>query len=411
MKIVYFYQYYTTPKGSYGTRVHEFCKRWVKEGHDVTVVTGIYDKSDLEVDGLLGDLNIDGVKIKVINLLITNKHNVIKRTLVFLLYSLLSIWYALTLKADVVISSSGPITVGIPGLVARYLRGRNFVFEVRDLWPEVVVQLGVIKNKPLLKLAYWFENLCYKSASLIVTLSPGMAEWIQKEYQHKHIISVPNACDNYLFGPKATTDHLPQWALDNHYILYTGNIGKVNNSKLLIEAAKRLQKQQIQDVKIVLIGDGQQRKELQEQAQKEGLNNFMMLGLMPKKELVAWVQNAFFSAVPLIDVPVIDTSSPNKLFDSLASGVPVIQNTQGWIKRILADNNCGITVGANDAEAFVREILSIKADKERWEQMGQNAKKLSKAYDRDLLAQRMLDGILAVKSHVKVDPGILFEKK
>ena len=147
MTIVYFYQYFTTPKGSYGTRVYEFTKKWVERGHKVIVVTSVYSKSDIKATKFLETQEVDGIIVKIINVTIDNKQSFLKRIYTFLVYSFFSIFYAFTLKCDLVISSSGPITVGIPGLIAKIFRGKKFIFEVRDLWPEGPIELGVLKNK------------------------------------------------------------------------------------------------------------------------------------------------------------------------------------------------------------------------------------------------------------------------
>ncbi len=167
MKIVYFYQYFSTPKGSWGTRVYEFASEWVKEGHDVTVVTSVYSKSDLKATKFIEDQMFDGIKVKIINVSIDNKQSFLKRIWTFIQYAVMSSWFAITLKADIVIASSGPITVGLPGLLARYIRGRKLVFETRDLWPEGAIELGIINNSTIQKIAYWFERTCYKPLILL----------------------------------------------------------------------------------------------------------------------------------------------------------------------------------------------------------------------------------------------------
>ena len=150
MTIVYFYQYFTTPKGSYGTRVYEFTKNWVERGHKVIVITSPYAKSDVRATKFLETQLIDGITLKIINVSIDNKHSFTRRIYSFLVYSFFSIFYALTLKCDLVIASSGPITVGVPGLIAKIFRRKKFVFEVRDLWPEGPIELGILKNKFIL---------------------------------------------------------------------------------------------------------------------------------------------------------------------------------------------------------------------------------------------------------------------
>jgi glycosyltransferase involved in cell wall biosynthesis len=336
--------------------------------------------------------------VKVLNILISNKQSIIQRLITFLLYSLLSVWYAITLKADVVVASSGPITVGIPGIAAKYIRRRKFVLEVRDLWPEVIVGLGVMKNGTIVKLAYWFEKVCYRAADLVVGLSPGMADWVSDVHQHPNTISVTNASDNLLFGGEKDRGLLPDWAKNKHYGLYTGNIGDVNNSYLLFNTAKLIKLNGIDDIIIVMIGDGQQRSDLEAAAKAEGIERqFLILGLMPKRELVVWVQNALASVIPLKGVPVLDTSSPNKLFDSFAAGVPVIQNTNGWIKEELDTYNSGFTVPHDSPEQLLEKLIFLRDNPDKAREMGENGRKRAiSEYDKKLLADKMIEAIAKI---------------
>lgn len=199
MRVLYFYQYFSTSNGSWGTRVHEFTREWVKSGHEVTVVTTIYSKSDLRAEKFIENQIIEGVRVKIINVKIDNKQSFLRRILGFLTYSIVSSWYAITIKADTVVASSGPITVGIPGLLAKIVRRRKLVFEVRDLWPDGAIELGFLKNKTIQRLAFKLEEMCYRKADLIVVLSPGMRDEIIKKSSHKNVISVTNSANIELF--------------------------------------------------------------------------------------------------------------------------------------------------------------------------------------------------------------------
>ncbi|WP_313189712.1 glycosyltransferase family 4 protein [Sphingobacterium sp.] len=392
MKIVYFYQYFSTPNGSWGTRVYEFAKEWVDQGHDVTVVTSIYSKSDLVAEKLVEDQVFEGIKVKVLNVIIDNKQSFIKRILSFIKYSLLSSYYAIKLPADVVIASSGPITIGIPGLIAKYIRGRKLIFETRDLWPEGAIELGIIKNKNIKKIAYWFEKKCYEASSYIITLSPGMTENIEKRFGYKNVIDVTNAANIELFSTKRPFSG--NNITSKSYAIYTGNIGMVNNSYWLYNAAKELNKMGREDIKILLIGEGQQREELEKLAEEEGVSNFIRLGLIPKNALVGYVQNAFVSLVPLKGSPVLDTSSPNKFFESLAAGVPVVQNTQGWLKDFLNEHNVGYTLNPNDSKMLADKLIELHDNPAITSEMGENALIIAKRFfDKKYLAGKML-GVL-----------------
>jgi glycosyltransferase involved in cell wall biosynthesis len=395
MKVVYFYQYFSTPKGSWGTRVYEFAKEWVNQGHEVTVVTSIYSKSDLKAEKFIEDQYFDGIHVKVLNVMIDNRQSIFKRLWSFILYSLLSSYYALTLKADVVIASSGPITVGIPGLIAKYIRGRKLIFETRDLWPEGAIELGIIKNSTIKKLAYWFEKKCYEASAYIVTLSPGMTKNIKSRFKITNVDDVTNAANIELFSTKILFNS--DTIIPKSYAIYTGNIGNVNNSYWLFEAAKVLKSKGRSDIKILMVGEGQQREELVELAKKENIENFIRLDLMPKQQLIGYIQQAFVSLVPLKGTPVLDTSSPNKFFESLAAGVPVIQNTQGWMKDFLIEHEVGFTLDPNDPEQLANQLIWLNDNPLEAERLGQKGLQVAKRFfDKDYLANKMLGIIIKV---------------
>ena len=256
-RILIFYQYFCTPQGAYSTRYYEFTRRWAAAGHDVTVVTSIYDKSDLEPRGFVTRLDIHGVHIIAMNLRLSNKHGVLHRLWTFFLYSLLSCWYALTFEADIVIASSGPITVGVPGLLARWCRGRRLIFEVRDLWPEGAVQLGIIKSRWTIALARWFERLCYRYASTVVALSPGMAQGVTRVAPGTGVTVIPNSADLDVFFPDHPVTPEIRAQVDGHFVvLYAGALGLANNGLEIVDVAAELRDRGAADVRIVILGDG-----------------------------------------------------------------------------------------------------------------------------------------------------------
>lgn len=396
MKILYFYQYFATSNGSWGTRVHEFTKEWVKKGQQVTVITSVYSKSDISASGFIETKYYEGVKVIIINVRIDNRQPFLKRIFSFLTYSLISCWYALTYSCELVIASSGPITVGLPGLLAKYLRGRKLVFEVRDLWPDGAIELGIIKNPMLKKISLAFEKLCYKSSSLVVALSEGMRSEILIKSPDTNVISVTNAANIELFStPVEFPEDFP--TKPYHYAIYTGNIGEVNNSVWLLEAARILQEKGEKGIQILIIGEGQQRELIDQAIAEENLTTLVRLGLMPKYKLVPLIQHAMVSLVPLKGSKILDTSSPNKFFESLSAGIPVIQNTQGWMKEFLQENNIGFTLSPNDPDQLADLLIYLKENGEQLKEMGQRSKEIaSKEFDAEFLARKMLKGILEV---------------
>src|SRR5690606_32310626 len=158
MKILVFYQYFGTPKASCSTRIYELCKRWVQLGHEVTVVTSPYEKSDIKANGFISRQQLAGIKLIVINTADSNKQSILTTALKACLLCLFSVWYALTEKYAVCLASSGPITIGLPMILTKKIRRKKTVFEVRDLWPAGAIELGLLKSNFQKKMALRFEK-------------------------------------------------------------------------------------------------------------------------------------------------------------------------------------------------------------------------------------------------------------
>lgn len=392
-RILVFYQYFCTPKGAYSTRCYEFTRRWAAAGHDVTVVTSIYDKSDLEPRGFLTRFEIAGVHVRAMNLRLSNKHGMVHRLWTFFLYSLMSCWYAVTLPCDTVVASSGPITVGVPGLLARWLRRRRLIFEVRDLWPEGAIQLGLLRSRWAIRFARWFERLCYRHSDVVVALSPGMAEGVRLVSPTSRVVTIPNAADLDVFYPGHPVPAEIQAQVAGRFVLlYAGTLGRANNGIEIVDLATELRSRGMTDVRIYILGDGFERAEMEQLLKARGLDNLVFLGNRAKTEVASWHAVAGATLCGFKPVPVLATCSPNKLFDSLAAGCPVLNNTDGWMRDLLAAADCGFTYSYGDVTCAADRILELRNDPARRAAMGLNARRLAESdFSRDLLARRYLE--------------------
>jgi glycosyltransferase involved in cell wall biosynthesis len=401
MKVLYFYQYFATASGSWGTRAHEFARRWAREGDEVVIVTGIYDKSDLKKGrGLVSRQVIDGVDVRVVNVEFSNKHGRARRVSSFLTYACVSLWYALTHRADVVIASSGPATVALPALVARYLRRIPMVLEVRDVWPDVLEQMGVLNGRWARWMARRFMGICYRASAAIIVLSPGMKDWIRRDFGRLPIEVVPNAADLELFAtPPEEPARLPSWATDTDLVLFTGTLGSANSCEQVVNAAAVLKERGRDDITVAFIGDGSERSRLEADVERRGLTNVRFVDPVPKTHLVSWVRKATCVLLVLRPIPIFDTSSPNKLFDAFASGKPVIQTTGGWIRDLLDHEGCGISVQPFDPVSFTDAIEKIVDDSDLQQKMGKRALEVARRYERSLLAAGMRSVLLSASGH------------
>lgn len=393
MKIVYIYQYFGTPKGSWSTRVYELTRRWVKEGHEITVITAPYEKSDIKVKGLISRQKFEGVNLIIINSADNNRVNFVYRTYKSFIFTIFSIFYIFRLKYDVVISSSGPITVGLPMILAKLLLKKKTVFEVRDIWPDGAIELGKIKNKILIKILSKFEKICYEKSDIIVSASKGMKSNIEEKINNKKIIVIPNASDLQLFDIERTYPlNFPPKMEDHKVILYAGSMGLMDECKTAILAMKGFENSKLS---LVFLGDGSERKELELISKQVNNPNIYFYGLIPKNEVVKWYSIASLSLVGFKNLPILSTSSPNKMFDSFAAGVPIIQNTNGWIKELVEDYNCGYNVEYENVESYkeiYNQILNFDIKNKSY-----NAKKLAKeVFNRDILAVNYLSYLLNI---------------
>lgn len=375
--------------GSWSTRIYELTRRWVQAGHKVTIITSPYDKSDIKADGFISRQNIEGINLIVIDSGDSNRLSKGVRAYRALRFSLVSIYYALKEPADVVLSSSGPITVAIPGLLRNRMRKTPFVFEVRDLWPLGGIVMGKIRNPLIKTILLWFEKYTYRKAKAIVTCSIGQLDNIKHRlgFEEKlHVI--PNASDNELFGKYlALTKEQRSIIGDKQYVLHLGSLGFIHNCSYLIEVARH-----IPEIPMVFVGDGAERLELEELVAKYELTNVFFLGQMPKKDTVAWMSNCELSLFTTLDNIIQDTSSPNKVFDSFAAGKPVIQTTRGWIYDLIDREHCGFNADPQNSEDFAIKIVEyFELGVEEKNKIAFAAKRLSETqFDRDQLSKKYL---------------------
>lgn len=391
MKITYLYQYFGTPKGSWSTRVYELSKRWVLEGHQVTVITAPYEKSDTQAKGFVSEQWVEGIRLIVINSGDNNRYPIWKRVLNAIRFALVSSYYNLKIKSDIVIASSGPITIGIPGIIGSWLKRSPLVFEIRDLWPDGGIEMGLIRGETKIKISRWFEQLVYSRSAMLITSSQGQKDHIQHRFPFKIIHVIPHATDLNLF---ATSQHVepPFGTPFKHVFLHIGSLGFIHNTRYIVEAARHLHLKGRNDIGIIFIGEGSERAAMEQLVLQYGLNNIVQFwGIKPKHEVALSLGFATGTLFTTLDNPVQNTCSPNKLYDSFAAGVPVIQTTTGWIKKLFDDAHCGLNVSPTDPGTMADAIIYLSDHTDIRNKMGQNARALAlNDFNADILAERYL---------------------
>jgi glycosyltransferase involved in cell wall biosynthesis len=406
MNILYLHQYFASRKGMTGTRSYEFSRYLAAKGHQVTVVTSGLANQEFPVPkcSQYAEAKIEGIRVVSIaagynDPQVGTAMSGWRRMLKFHQFARLAARVGRNLAApDVVFATHTPLTVGLAGIALSRHFGVPFVFEVRDLWPEALVNVGALRN-PLA--IWWLSRMAkkiYTHAEHIVALSPGMKEGIIRAGVPAEKVSViPNASDLDLFQPgldgSIWRDRL---GLGDRFAgVYFGAMGLANGLEYVIEAARILAERGSSHIVFVLHGSGGRRPDLEKMARGYGLTNVVFSDPVPDKAEVARIVAACDVCLTIYRATKEHTWSPNKMFDSLAAGKPVLVNVPGWLSEIIESNNCGRCLDPNRPAALADVLEELAANPQLCREMGKNARALGeRQFDRRKLACQLEDVLL-----------------
>ncbi len=400
MKILYFHQHFSTPKGSAGIRSYAMAQSLIRNGHQVTMVCGSFGAGQT---GLTQPFNkgmrrgmVDGIDIIEFELPYSNALSFLKRILIFLSFAFKSIKVALTEQYDVVFATTTPLTAGIPGIFAKWFRRKPFVFEVRDLWPELPKAMGVIKNPIVLWMMSVLEWTSYHSADRLVGLSPGIVDGIIKRgIAPEKVASIPNGCDLDIFASEHQAWRPEGVQATDLMAIFTGTHGLANGLNAVLDAAVELKKRQRTDIKLVLVGDGMQKKALLERAVELQLDNVIFHDPVNKAKLAGLMASADIGLQILANVPAFYYgTSPNKFFDYISAGLPVLNNYPGWLAELITKEQCGFAVLPENPQAFADALEQAANQREQLIEMGRNSQQVAKEqFNRSILSQKFSDWV------------------
>jgi glycosyltransferase involved in cell wall biosynthesis len=406
MHILYLHQYFATRKGMTGTRSYEFARRLVGKGHRVTMITSGLANPEFPVPHgkQYVESECEGIRVVAIAAAYNDPQagtamNGWQRMLKFYQFA----WSAARIgrklaKPDVVFATHTPLPIGLAGLALGRHFNVPFIFEVRDLWPEALANIGALKN-PLA--IWWLRRMAariYAGALHIVALSPGMKEGIVRTgVPAEKVTVIPNGCDLDLFGPgvdgSAARERLGLG--EKFAALYYGAMGLANGLEYTIEAARILAERGNSNIVLVLHGSGGKRPGLEKIAREYGLTNVIFSNPAPGKEHMARVVAACQVCLTIYRATKEHTWSPNKMFDALAAGRPVLINVPGWLGETIENNQCGRCLDPERPQALADALEELAARPELCQQMGQNARALAeREFAREKLADRLEDVLL-----------------
>ena len=403
MKVLYFHQHFSSPNGSTGIRSYGMSRCLIDRGHEVTLICGSYLGSDT---GLVGPFTkgqrrgvVDGIDVIELELAYANTDGFLKRSRTFFKYVLGGLKLVFTEKYDLVFASTTPLTAGIPGIVARWFRNKPFIFEVRDLWPELPKAMGVITNPFILGLMSMLEWVSYHSAHHVIALSPGIAKGIEKRgISWDKISLVPNGCDLDIFDTEVKAWRPDSISDTDLLVLFAGTHGIANGLDSVLDAASVLKSRGMHEIKFLFLGQGKLKQSLIDRAIGEGLDNVVFHEPVDKKRLAGLMSSTDIGLQILANIPVFYYgTSPNKFFDYISAGVPVLNNYPGWLAELIDDNGCGFSVPPEDPIAFADVLEKAAGNRQDLKVKGSKARALAiEKFDRKILASRWAENLEAV---------------
>ena len=398
MRVLYFHQHFSTPNGSVGIRSYEMARRLIARGHQVTMVCGSYGGGETGIKQPFARGKrrgtVNGIDIIEFDLAYSNNDGFGKRARTFVKFALHSIGLVFNEKYDLVFATTTPLTAGIPGIFARWLQRKPFVFEVRDLWPELPKAMSVINNPLVLGAMSFLEWASYRSAHRCIGLSPGIVEGIAARGIPKTRIElVPNGCDLTIFASEQTPWRPDGVQPDDLMAVFAGTHGIANGLGAVLDAAAELKARNRNDIKLVLVGQGKLKAKLAERASNEGLTNVIFHEPVSKTRLAGLMASADVGMQILSNVPAFYYgTSPNKFFDYIAAGLPVLNNYPGWLADMLKEHACGLAIEPDSPKAFADALEQAADDREGLVKMGHNARQLAEnEFDRTELSNRFVD--------------------
>ncbi|MBC9908890.1 glycosyltransferase family 4 protein [Chitinophaga varians] len=401
MRILYIHQYFAMPASSGGTRSYDLATRFAKAGHQVQVITTSSFLKQYTFTDTWTVMEVDGIELHVLNLEYSNKMSFAKRALTFVKFVAKSTMRVLKLKGDVVLATSTPITIAVPAMIKRSLHRVPFIFEVRDVWPEVPVAMGIINNKLLVGLLNRFEKRIYKRAAHIVPLSDDMKRSIEERtaVPVKKMSVIPNISEVVRFGKYDSGKSILNGLLGftpEKVVLYAGTLGMVNGLRYLVDLSVHMLRLD-DSVKFIVFGDGMEKAALTEYAEEKGVLgiNLFFFDPVPKSQLSQLYYECTIASSFVIPVPELWANSANKFFDCLAAGRPILINHRGWQANVIEQENVGFVMHYDTADMPVeaRRFAEYINDKTLLQRQQAKAK---------LLAQQRYSLDIAAGAYLKI---------
>jgi glycosyltransferase involved in cell wall biosynthesis len=398
MHILIIHQAFASLDEPGGTRHYEFARLLAARGYKVTVIassisfiTGTPLQLPPNSRNFGGDQE-GGIQILRARAYSAHHKSFVHRVISFFSFMVSSFWIGLGVKnVDLVWGTSPPIFQGATAWLLARLKGAKFLFEVRDLWPKFAIAVGVLKNPILIRMSEWLERFLYRRADRVIVNSPGFIGYVTSRGARR-VELIPNGADPSMFDPSNDgADFRRAHHLEDKFVaLYAGAHGMSNDLDVVLDAAKLLEDEK--KIQIVLLGDGKEKAALQAHAAHMGLSNVSFIPSVPKSEMPEALAAADVCIAILKPLEEYKTTYPNKVFDYMAAGRPIVLAIDGVIREVVDAAQCGIFAAPGDPSAMADAIRQLAGDPQKSRQMGLKGRKyLEENFNREAIGEKLVN--------------------
>ena len=379
------------------TRLYEHAIRWVREGHDVTVVTCAPNFPEGKLfEGYRNAWrtveDVDGVRVVRVKTYITANEGFVKRTLDYMSFMVMAFVMSMfERRPDVVVGTSPQFFTAVAGWAVAVVKWRPFVFELRDLWPASIMAVGAMQRSLAIRMLERLELFLYRRASAIVPVTESFREdLVSRGIPREKIHVVINGVDLDRYAPRSRDEALArEFGLEGKFVAgYMGTHGLAHALTRVLEAAERLG--QREDIAFFFAGSGAERAKVEQIVAERRLSNVRLIPRQPKERMPALWSLCDLAIVPLRDSPVFATVIPSKIFESMGMGVPILMSLpDGEATSIIRRTGAGVCVPPEDSQAMAEAIIALVDDPNRMAVLREKARMAAPQFSRDALAFRM----------------------
>ena len=400
MRILFLSHYFHPEVNAPASRTYEHCKQWIQDGHEVTVVTCAPNHPrGMVYEGYCNKLfqreEKDGIQVVRLWTYVTANEGFLKRTLSYLSYMVAAVFVAPFLpKFDVVLSTSPQFFNGLAGYLVSRLERLPWILEIRDLWPESIVAVGAITNRPVIRLLEYLELFAYRKANhLVVVTDAFKAHMLARGISSKKVTVIKNGVDFSLYKkpPHGYIDLARELGLEGKFVAsYFGTHGMAHHLETVLEAAHELR--EWKNIIFLLVGDGAERSRLVTMRDEIKLSNVVMLDQQPKEKMPELWSLSSVSLVLLKKSALFKTVLPSKIFESMAMERPVILGVEGESAELVMSAGGGICIEPESAKDLAIQVLKLYRDPTLRQKLGSSGRRyVLEHFDRQVLARRFAD--------------------